>query len=170
MRRSRDGAGLPEEGDLALVLDHAQFLDRVPGGAQLRRVVDGLDLGMAFDGDVVRLERQPSHAVLGGPGGQGDRGGPGDDQLQVGADPLGGAGIAGVGAQHGGAARADQQRGVGTVEPGQIADVDQPRDQYGVGVGRDAAGEGLPAPLMLLPHKEQLIAIPAPVTPRRPFP
>ena len=68
-----DRAGLPEQRQLAVVLDRAQLLDRVPERHQLRSAVQAAQLGVRLDADVVGLERQPPDAVATGSADQGRR-------------------------------------------------------------------------------------------------
>ena len=135
-----DGAGGPQQVQLAGVLDPAKALHQL---TDLHQLGGGLgrdhrrDVAVLGDAEVVRLEPEPDPAAPDGPLGQRDRAGTGDQHLDVGG--LLGAllGIAEVGAQHrcprfarrGGR---DQQRRVAAGETGQVADVDQAGHQQGV--------------------------------------
>ena len=124
-----DRAGPGKQLDLRLVLDHPQLFDNVP---QRHEVWSACLLGerrVPLDRHVLRLERQRAVTAVSSQRSQGELELALDEQLDVGAVPLGCLGIAGVGAEHGRPVGRQQERHIGADQSGQVADVGRAGDQ-----------------------------------------
>ncbi len=133
-----DGACSAQRGRLGLVLDQTQAPHQARRAVQQHGVARGVHQRLVLvDGDDVRLEAQPGHPQAVRRARQHEGTAPVDHPLQVGDLPGALGVVAPVRAEAAGRVAVDmqQQRRVGTGEPGQVPDVHQIRDQQRFDVG-----------------------------------
>ncbi len=143
-------AGQPQQRDLPGVFDLAQRLHGLCGADQLgaaglrRR---GSQRVVGVHRDHVALEAHPLRSGGRGPPGEVAPTGPLDGHFEIGR-LLGGLGaVATVGSQNGVVVREHQQCRIGPGEAGQIANVDQVRDQHRIQFGRPKPSSECGSPL-----------------------
>jgi hypothetical protein len=137
-----DGARRPQRSDLGVVLDRSQAFDDSAVRHECEAVGLGLEPIESGDRDVVGLDADPGDLLPSRPADQVRPDGAGVDRVDVGhlTGRLGE--VAPVSGEHRTAVPGDEGRGVRPGEPGEVADVEQIRDQQGVDVGRQPLGKG----------------------------